>query len=65
MATRGRKPKNGVSANKCSFCEGFKTHWGVKCPACDGTGLKKVQTALDTVYRVKNGGSLRRFKPKN
>jgi hypothetical protein len=63
MAKRGR-PKGvrngqGTKAEECTYCEGTKFHMGRKCGACDSTGLRKVQIALDTLYRVKNGGNLR------
>jgi len=43
----------------CIYCEGSQKHWGVECPACDGTGLDKVRKQLQKVYNAKNNLPLR------
>jgi len=53
--TRGRRPKNVVPLKYCTYCEGTKYHWGKECPACDGSGMSRVQKVLQKAYDIKHG----------
>lgn len=61
MAQRGRprKNENPIRNTDCTYCEGYGFHWGKECGGCDGTGKRRVQNALDRVYKIKNGIPLR------
>ena len=53
----GNYNKNGnyiSEINACNFCDGTSFHFGVSCPACDGTGKRKVQIQKQKVYNAKN-----------